>query len=321
MQEPIDISKKVFSEIQEILNKLSKCQSIDELLALEKETTKVQEYCTFLKVYKDFEGKNADINAIPNVNEIENEQKEIKFEEKILTKIDENLSIIEDVVIDDKVDSKIEEVSPIDSEINEVEVLQDLKYAKFDFENEYEIVYPEEETVEKDLLEEKKVEVIGSVSNDFEENTNQKEEVFISVDEAEKLEIKHQEERKFRLSNIKGVKKMETLFEDDFLEENKTFVDEPMVASLTKSNVSLDFMEAEKTKPVFKLDLNDRIAFTKKLFSGSQTDLNNAVSRLNDFETLREAKEYLSEIYYEKGWGKEDEFAQRLWNLVESKFQ
>ena len=80
-------------------------------------------------------------------------------------------------------------------------------------------------------------------------------------------------------------------------------------------------MEAEKAKQIFRLDLNDRIAFTKKLFSGSQTDLNNAVSRLNDFETLDEAKEYLSEIYYEKGWEKEDEFAQRLWSLVESKFQ
>lgn len=49
MQESIDISKKVFSEIQEILNKLSNCQSIDDLLALDKEITKVQDYSNFLK--------------------------------------------------------------------------------------------------------------------------------------------------------------------------------------------------------------------------------------------------------------------------------
>lgn len=198
--------------------------------------------------------------------------------------------------------------------------MQDIKFAKFDFENEDEIVYPDEETIEKDLYEVKELKEVEIISDDLDEETNKNEEDVISVVEAERLEIKHQEERKFRLSSIKGVKKMETLFENDFLDEAVTVGEKTKGGSLTKSNVSLDFMEAEKAKPLFKLDLNDRIAFTKKLFGGSQTDLNNAVSTLNDFETLKEAKEYLSEIYYEKGWDKEDEFAQRLWNLVESKF-
>jgi hypothetical protein len=29
---------------------------------------------------------------------------------------------------------------------------------------------------------------------------------------------------------------------------------------------------------------------------------------------------YLSEVYYDKGWEKVDEYAQRLWSLVENKF-
>jgi hypothetical protein len=33
--------------------------------------------------------------------------------------------------------------------------------------------------------------------------------------------------------------------------------------SILKSNIPTHFMEAEKLKPEFKLDLNDRIAFSK----------------------------------------------------------
>ncbi len=56
------------------------------------------------------------------------------------------------------------------------------------------------------------------------------------------------------------------------------------------------------------------------LFGGSQTDLNNAVAELNRCRNLEEAKEYLSDLYYERKWNKVDEYAQRLWILVENKF-
>ena len=321
MQDPIDISKKVFSEIQDILNKLSSCQSIDELLTLDEESTKFQEYLTFLKVFRKFEDESVDLNYASKVDEIEIKQEEIQYEEEILNKDEETLIINDEIIIDDEPDSSIDEIVNIDVDSNETEVLQDELIEILDFESETEISTVEKGINSANSIELKDSEEIEMDSNDFEEENNQREEIFISADEAENLKAKHHEERKFRLSSIKGVKKMETLFEDDFLIETKTLVEEPKSGSLSKSNVSLDFMEAEKAKQIFRLDLNDRIAFTKKLFSGSQTDLNNAVSRLNDFETLDEAKEYLSEIYYEKGWEKEDEFAQRLWSLVESKFQ
>lgn len=194
------------------------------------------------------------------------------------------------------------------TEINENLALENLKYSNLDFEGEDESNIDAEEF--------NKEENLANIEED-----SPKKDAFISPEQIETLQQKHLEEKKFRLSNIKGVKKMETLFEDEFFEEIVPSESEKSEKSLLKSNVSIDYMEAEKAKPAFRLDLNDRIAFTKKLFGGSQTDLNDAVNRLNDFETIEEAKEYLSEIYYEKGWDKEDEFAQRLWNLVESKFQ
>ncbi|KQS90049.1 hypothetical protein [Chryseobacterium sp. Leaf394] len=140
----------------------------------------------------------------------------------------------------------------------------------------------------------------------------------------------YRQEKKIKLANIRGLKNIQTLFDDDPLEreipeqkpeqtEVKPVVKED-TGSLLKANMPTDFMEAEKPKPEFRLDLNDRLAFTKVLFGGSQTDLNNAVSVLNRCKNIDEAKEYLSELYYDKKWEKVDEYAQRLWVLVENKF-
>lgn len=134
----------------------------------------------------------------------------------------------------------------------------------------------------------------------------------------ETVEHPHKSEKKFKLPHIKGLKTVESLFDDDPLEHQPKQED---TGSLLKSNVSVDFMEAEKPKHEFKLDLNDRIAFSKMLFNGSQSEMNDAVNQLNSFKTLDEAKEFLSDIYYRKNWKKVDEYAQRLWQLVENKFQ
>ena len=139
----------------------------------------------------------------------------------------------------------------------------------------------------------------------------------------ENLEAYH--DKKIKLANIKGLKAVQSLFDDDHLERVSTEKTIPVEkkedpGSILKTNIPTDFMEAEKKKPEFKLDLNDRIAFTKTLFGGSQTELNEVVNNLNSFRTLEEAKEYLSDLYYAKKWSKVDEYAQRLWILVENKF-
>ncbi len=140
----------------------------------------------------------------------------------------------------------------------------------------------------------------------------------------ENLEAYHHD-KKIKLANIKGLKAVQSLFDDDHLERDMPEKAIPVekkeeTGSILKTNIPTEFMEAEKKKPEFKLDLNDRIAFTKTLFGGSQTELNEVVNNLNSFRTLEEAKEYLSDLYYAKKWSKVDEYAQRLWILVENKF-
>ncbi|GEN75605.1 hypothetical protein [Chryseobacterium hagamense] len=133
-------------------------------------------------------------------------------------------------------------------------------------------------------------------------------------------------ERKIKLANIRGLKAVQSFFDEEHPErehpEEKSVPAEKKeeTGSILKTNIPTDFMEAEKKKPEFKLDLNDRIAFSKMLFGGSQSELNEVVANLNSFKTLEEAKEYLSDLYYSRKWNKVDEYAQRLWILVENKF-
>lgn len=70
-----------------------------------------------------------------------------------------------------------------------------------------------------------------------------------------------------------------------------------------------------------RLDLNDKMAFSKKLFNGDSDEMFLVMEMLNSFKTLDEAKEYLSDMYYERNWKNVDEYAQRLWSLVEGRFR
>ncbi|MCA6067135.1 hypothetical protein JI747_008095 [Chryseobacterium sp. RG1] len=182
--------------------------------------------------------------------------------------------------------------------------------------------------------EEQKQEVIAEEDNrrgkivDFETSSPETEKEKLASDESfENLEKYHQD-KKIRLANIRGLKAVQTLFDDDHLETPENLEERPReiqkedTGSLLKTNISTEYMEKEKekAKPEFKLDLNDRIAFSKMLFGGSQSEMNEVVADLNRFKNLEEAKEYLSDLYYDRKWDKVDEYAQRLWVLVENKF-
>lgn len=189
--------------------------------------------------------------------------------------------------------------------------------------------------------------ILNEIKNDHFEKEKQEEQVLAEVYDRRKIvEIdkpvpeetekhpsdesfenldEYNQEKKIKLANIKGLKAVQTLFDDDPLErefpkENQSAPIKEDTGSILKSNIPTNLMEVEKSKPEFKLDLNDRIAFSKMLFEGSQADLNDTVAQLNHFKTLEEAKEYLSDLYYDRKWSNVDEYAQRLWILVENKF-
>ena len=151
-------------------------------------------------------------------------------------------------------------------------------------------------------------------------SAEQSENKAVQQEDQHHTESEDQQEKKFRLAHIKGLKIAKSLFDEELFDNEEKPATEPQSGSLLKNNVPTDYMEAPKPKPEFKLDLNDRIAFSQHLFGGSQSELNDVVNRLNAFTSLSEAQEFLSDVYYAKDWKKVDNYAQRLWTLVENRF-
>ena len=70
------------------------------------------------------------------------------------------------------------------------------------------------------------------------------------------------------------------------------------------------------------IGLNDRIAFVKHLFAGSNEDFNRVVSQISTYDSFEEAQSFVEDMVkpdYNNWEGKED-YAARFMNLVEKKF-
>lgn len=297
-EEEDDIDEEIFdqkvTEEEAIFNnQLNEIDEFENEISDESVSNNFEEEEQILNNYESAKANDDSSEKIPNMFESE------QLEEDILIEESENESVSNDFKYDE--DEIITENSNVESILTEI---------KKDTETH------EEQAPVNEEIDRRKIVEIDKPTSESEKPA--------SDESFENLEA-YQQEKKIRLANIRGLKNIQTLFDDDHLEreipqEKPAPIVKEDAGSLLKTNIPTDYMEAEKQKPEFRLDLNDRMAFTKLLFSGSQTDLNHAVAELNRCRNLEEAKEYLSDLYYDRKWDKVDEYAQRLWILVENKF-
>ena len=77
----------------------------------------------------------------------------------------------------------------------------------------------------------------------------------------------------------------------------------------------------DKLQGDIQIGLNDRIAFVKNLFGGSQEDFNRVVSQLNSFKTQKEAKKFINKMVKpDYDWTDKEEVEERFMSIVERKF-
>lgn len=317
MQTLQDIQDKIFFETKSMLETIGKINSKDELLSNRALFAEVTDRIAFLRILdKNKDSFNQDL--VPEIssdqiivdNTIINEANDqIEFEESDFAE-----DIIEEEVIfnasvnDSDEEIQIAEIDESNLSENEIPLIVEQEEADY-----AERVAKKERDFEK--MEERRRKIVEFSKHE----TTAEEPIENAMVQPESLQ--EQGEKKFKLANIKGLKVVQHLFDNDPIEEEespeKSTIDP---GSLLKTNVKTDFMEAERKKPEFRLDLNDKVAFSKSLFAGNDEELKLTIEKLNSFDNLDDAKHYLSEVYYLKDWSKVDEFAQRLWNLVESKF-
>lgn len=309
------LQQRLFRECMEVLHQLAGTQSEEELVERQHLILDVSEHISFIKFLDQYKG---DLVAEVASQNIDNE---ITSSENFLAKLQPIAEEdYEDATVDEPEETILEKAEElplmITSEPSEEEsILETAEPDELSMADE-----PEPGTITSEISEEPE----ERPHHHFEEKIEEEmvSEASLNENAYEKtVEMKEQEaeenhetkaEKKFKLAHIKGLNKIQSLFDEPEPVEHSS--------GIAKRNMPLDIMEAEKGRPDFKLDLNDRIAFTQKLFGGSQTELNETIQNLNSFRTLDEAKEYLSDVYYQRNWQKVDDYAQRLWTLVENKF-
>jgi hypothetical protein len=77
----------------------------------------------------------------------------------------------------------------------------------------------------------------------------------------------------------------------------------------------------DKLKTNIQIDLNDRIAFVKNLFGGSQEDFNRVISQLNTLKTEKEAKKFIQKIVKpDYNWSEHEDLENRLIAIIIRRF-
>ncbi|MFY0603008.1 MAG: hypothetical protein JXQ93_03595 [Flavobacteriaceae bacterium] len=125
------------------------------------------------------------------------------------------------------------------------------------------------------------------------------------------------------------------LFTEEEPKEDTKEVEEKKVLSLEEElqdtipvDVVADLFENAPKKSLndklqndIQIGLNDRIAFVKNLFGGSQEDFNRVVSQLNTLKTEKEAKKFIQKMVKpDYDWTEKEELEERFMSIIERKF-
>lgn len=146
-------------------------------------------------------------------------------------------------------------------------------------------------------------------------------ELFVREEEGS-THLDEEAAHKVKLASIKGLKPISREEITNITENNEVpekvneYVNTEESPAFTPTNANTSVQTGQ-----FRLDLNDRMAFLKKLFNNDEVEMKYVLERLNEARNLDDAKEYLSDLYYDRDWKPVDEYAQRLWSLVESRFR
>ncbi|WP_299675185.1 hypothetical protein [uncultured Dokdonia sp.] len=122
---------------------------------------------------------------------------------------------------------------------------------------------------------------------------------------------------------VESIEPQDRYQKNDMLEIGGEFAQMPIfdpVAVAEEDSVPKNLND--KLKSGLKIGLNDKLAFIKHLFHGSDTDYNRVLSQLSTFGTLDEAKQFIQQMVkpdYDAWEGKE-EYEERFMQIIESKF-
>lgn len=291
--------KKLEAELVSLAHSILQLKNNDDVTILHKKARDVYEKLSVLKFV------NANLNQMP-IAEVEEEimpevknitaEEVVNVEEKIeetpeIIEIEETIEVEEEVEIEE-VEEAIETVEKVTQEVVEENTVEE------------KIVIEEEEVIEeaitapKEMLTKEEVDEIFAVKDDFVKD------------------------------DVRDLQATQFTLEDEFKDAISLDVATELFEKATKENPVVETPKETKRSlndTIFnanlQVGLNDRIAFVKHLFEGSQEDFNRVLSQLNSFKTEDEAKTFLQEfVKPDYDWSAKLEYEERLMNIIERKF-
>lgn len=310
------MKKKLEAELISIAHRILKLKGKEDIIMLHLEAQKLYEKIAILKFYEEniavasqevneqeleelLENKESALTLTPQEIEIQsnfNVQEEKEVEEKqnnfeTITKIESSstnqIDAAEEIV-------KNEEKSNLENENKDFEE-NSLKTETPSFIPSFELAIEDTKTEGEKPLQKQMVfdDLLGS---------NYKEPEFVKVDEVAK---------EYVATNVADVT-------ESF--EKKEVKDMPNAASVNFEAKSISLNDT--LIKGLNVGLNDKIAFVKHLFAGSNEDFNRVISQLNSFNSFDEAKDFIHNLVkpdYNNWEGKED-YEIRFIEIVEKKF-
>ena len=187
------------------------------------------------------------------------------------------------------------------SELEKAFVLQAIKEKEVLVVDEVEKVAPQTEIVEEIEVEET-IEAL-EIEEVLEQPFDELEELMLSQTESDFIKEDSQPEE------IKILSLEEELEDTISVDQMATLFDVPVPKSLNDKLANI------------QIGLNDRIAFVKNLFNGSQEDFNRVVSQLNTYATEKEAKKFINKMVKpDYDWSEQEDLEARFVAIVLRKF-
>lgn len=199
---------------------------------------------------------------------------------------------------------------------------------------EQEEVIKKEETLPKEVAKNEELEEIVTIEQTTTEDNKATEKVSEKLPEEEKeiTEVPKEEIIEQPFDELQQL-----LFDDPAIKDEASFIEETKTNQTLedelKGTLSVDitanlFEKAttkrslnDRLQSSIQIGLNDRIAFVKHLFEGSQNDFNRVISQLNTLKTEKEAKSFINRMVKpDYNWSEKEEYETRLMEIIERRF-
>jgi len=285
--------KKLEADLMSLAHSILQLKNKEDVFALKEKSKEIYEKLSLLAFVEEY------INTTPNLEVTKEEL--IENVEKGIALKEEQEVVLEEEEVTLPVEDQIEE-ELIEEELIEEELAEELVIEEAEEDAEEEIEEQIEEEIEEDVKEEVKVVVEEIIEQPFDEIED------IIFAEPAPVEVKEE----VKIEESKTLSLEEELQDTISVDQMATLFDIPVAAPKSLN---------DKFSANIQIGLNDRIAFVKNLFDGSQEDFNRVVSQLNTYGTEKEALKFINKMVKpDYDWSSQQELETRFIEIVERKF-